>query len=116
MNKREMGKESERIVVKYLAEKNYEILEINFRNRIAEIDIIGKINNIICFIEVKSRKSLKYGLPREAVNKYKMNQIVKGAQSYIKFKNLKNIQYRFDVIEVYLTESRINHIENAFWV
>ncbi|MBN2285333.1 MAG: YraN family protein [Tissierellales bacterium] len=116
MNKREIGTQSEKLVVDFLVEKGYEILEINFRNRIAEIDIIVKSMDIICFIEVKSRKSLKYGLPREAVNKKKMNQMIKGAMSYINYKNLKNMKYRFDVVEVYINESRINHIENAFWL
>lgn len=116
MNNKELGTIGEKLVFDFLIKKGYSILETNFQNRIAEIDIIAKFNDIICFIEVKTRKSIKYGYPREAVTVYKQRQIIKGAQSYIKFKNIKGYRFRFDVIEVFIETSEINHLENAFWV
>jgi putative endonuclease len=116
MNNRELGSKGEEAVVEYLKKKRYLVIEKNYRTRIFEIDIIAKTGNTICFIEVKSRKTSKYGLPREAVTKKKQRQIIKGAMSYIKYKNLKTFSYRFDVVEVFLNEGKINHIENAFWV
>ena len=115
MNNREVGSKGESEVVEYLKRKGYLVLEKNFRTRYSEIDIIAKTGNTICFVEVKSRKSSKYGLPREAVNWKKQNQIIKGAMAYIKYKNFKTFNYRFDVVEVFLNEMKINHIENAFW-
>jgi putative endonuclease len=116
MNNRELGSKGEDTVVEYLKKKGYLVIEKNFRTRMFEIDIIAKTGNIICFIEVKSRKTSKYGLPREAVTRKKQNQIIKGAMTYIKYKKLKTFVYRFDVVEVFLNEGKINHIENAFWV
>lgn len=115
MNNREVGADGEAKVVEYLKKKGYLVIEKNYRTRNFEIDIIAKTGNTICFIEVKSRKTSKYGLPREAVTRKKQNQIIKGAMTYIKYKKLKVFSYRFDVVEVFLEESRINHIENAFW-
>ncbi|SHI71960.1 putative endonuclease [Dethiosulfatibacter aminovorans DSM 17477] len=116
MNNREVGSWGEAEVVDYLKKKGYLIVEKNYRTRYSEIDIIAKTGNTICFIEVKSRKTSKYGLPREAVNRKKQNQIIKGAMTYIKYRKLTTFSYRFDVVEVFLNDGRINHIENAFWV
>lgn len=114
MNKRELGKNSEEMAANYLDKKGYRILELNFQNRIAEIDIIAQRNDIICFIEVKARRSMKYGLPRESITPSKIRKIIKGAQSYINYKGIRGTQFRFDVIEIFLEDNKINHIENAF--
>ena len=80
---------------------------------IGEIDIIAKKDNVIIFIEVKARESVKFGHPREAVNFYKQQKIRKVATSYLKFKGLYDkVNVRFDVIDVVGTS--LTHIENAF--
>ncbi|HBH11523.1 MAG: Endonuclease [Clostridiales bacterium 38_11] len=116
MNKRKLGKESEEKAVRFLKKKGYRILANNFQNRIAEIDIIAQQGDIMCFIEVKARHTMKYGLPREAITPSKIRKIIKGAQSYINYKGIRNTQFRFDVIEIFLQDNRINHIEDAFSV
>ena len=101
----------------YLIKNKYNILETNFRTRIGEIDIIAKKNDIIVFVEVKSRKSLKFGMPYEAVDHRKMQKIIKVAQNYIVYRSRGDTQYRFDIVEVFLNEkNKINHIEDAFWL
>ncbi|WP_202711318.1 YraN family protein [Sporosalibacterium faouarense] len=115
-NNKLKGDYGEKLAMEYLNDNDYIIIERNFRNRIGEIDIIAKKDNIIVFIEVKSRKNSKYGYGYEAVNKRKQDKIIKLANSYINFKNLRSFQFRFDIIEVYFEDCRINHIENAFWV
>ena len=117
MNNKTTGDLGENIAKDFLLEKNYSILEMNFTTRIGEIDIIAQIGNIVVFVEVKTRKSLKYGRPAEAVNHRKMQKIIKVAETYIVYKSRGNKQYRFDVIEVLLGEkTEINHIEDAFWL
>lgn len=111
----EKGKIGERAARKYLIENNYRILDQNYRSKIGEIDIIALYKNILVIIEVKTRTSLNYGYPYEAVNKNKRNKIIKVSQVYLKEKQLRDVQLRYDIIEVYLTNNlRINHIENAF--
>ncbi|MFO7887486.1 MAG: YraN family protein [Eubacteriales bacterium] len=114
MNKKEIGNRYEKIVEKYIEKKGYKILESNYRNFIGEIDIIAKNNETIIFIEVKSRKTKKYGLPREAVTKRKIDKIRKCSLLYIRDNNIYNNPLRFDVVEVYINEKIINHIKNAF--
>lgn len=117
MNNKTIGNLGENLAKNYLIENNYKILETNFRTRIGEIDIIAKKDEIIAFIEVKSRNSSKYGKPLEAITHRKMQKIIKVAQNYIVYKNRGDNQYRFDVIEVFLNKNeKINHIEDAFWL
>ena len=115
MNNIMKGKMGENYATEYLISKGYDILERNFRCKLGEIDIIGEIEDLIVFFEVKSRTSNYYGYPYEAVNWKKQNKIIKTSLFYMKMNKLANIQFRFDILEVYLGKSlKINHIENAF--
>ncbi len=109
------GKLGELTALKYLTTNGYKILNTNYKTKIGEIDIIALYNNLLVVLEVKTRTSLNHGYPYEAVNQRKQNKIIMVSQIYMKEKGFKDIQVRFDIIEVYLTKSiKINHIENAF--
>lgn len=97
----------------YLKKKKYKILEQNYKNRIGEIDIIAQYKGCIVFVEVKSRQTLKFGRPSEAVDKRKQQKIRRVANLYLIQNHLMDNSCRFDVIEV-IAQSEINHIENAF--
>ena len=110
---KEIGVKGETLAKEFLLSKGYKILETNYKNKIGEIDIIAKNNNIIIFVEVKARESAQFGHPREAVNYYKQQKIRSVATSYLKFKGLfDKCLVRFDVIDIVGTS--ITHIENAF--
>ncbi|SHK11878.1 YraN family protein [Tepidibacter formicigenes] len=115
MNNREKGILGENIASEYLIKNNFNILQRNYRTKYGEIDLIASKDNKIIFVEVKSRNSLDYGYPSEAVNYKKQNKIISTAKYYILSNNINNNNFRFDVIEVYLKNKNINHIENAFW-
>lgn len=113
MNNKEKGDFGEKVAVNYLLSKGAKILEKNYRLKIGEIDIIAKMEDEIIFVEVKSRSNIKFGYPCESVS-FKKEKIIGVASYYIIKNNLNNTPIRFDVIEVYLLEKRINHIMNAF--
>ena len=50
MNTRKLGTSYEKIAADYLTDKGYEILEMNFRNRMGEIDIIAENEHYLAFI------------------------------------------------------------------
>lgn len=114
MNNKEKGEIGEKIASKYLLSKGAEILENNYRIKSGEVDIIAKLDNELIFVEVKSRSSIRYGYPSESVNYNKIKKITNTAKYYILKNNLYNVPIRFDVVEIYLSEHRINHIVNAF--
>lgn len=113
MNKRQVGSNYEQLAAEYIKEKGMSILEMNFRNRIGEIDIIAKDGEYICFIEVKYRTTNQWGTPLEAVNYRKQQQIRKVALYYLMRHGLHEwTPCRFDVIA--FEGDEIIHIENAF--
>lgn len=118
MNNKITGNAGESIAKEYLIKHDYKILNCNFRIRNGEIDIIATKNKCISFVEVKTRKNLKFGYPRDAVNYIKQKRIINAANVYIMKNNLEDINVSFDVIEVILyANSRVKHIsfiKNAF--
>lgn len=114
MNNKEKGDLGESIASKYLSDMGVKIIEQNYRTKIGEVDIIANINNELVFIEVKARSNVRFGYPSEAVNYRKRQKITKVARYYILKNSLYNIPIRFDVIEIYLNENKLNHIVNAF--
>ncbi len=114
MNNIEKGKLGEEIASRYIQSKGGIIIEQNYRTKIGEIDLIAKINGELVFVEVKSRSSINYGYPSEAVNYKKQRKITNVAKYYILDNSLENVSVRFDIIEIYLKNKKINHIVNAF--
>jgi len=114
--KYQTGMQGQRGAEAFLLANGYNILERNYRIRTGEVDLIAEQNEYIVFIEVKTRKGLKFGLPCESVSIKKRQRIVHTAMHYISVKNLDNHNFRFDVMEVYADTSgvQVNHIENAF--
>ncbi len=97
----------------YLESIGYVVVETNYKNKIGEIDIICKDGDVLVFVEVKRRESLKFGYPREAVNYHKQQKIRNVAAGYLKYKNLyEKCAVRFDVIDI--IGDNLTHIKNAF--
>lgn len=115
MYTQKIGKFGEDEALKYLKQKGYKILERNFSCKRGEIDIIAIDKNEIVFIEIKSRRSLEYGLPSEAVTKYKLKHIYKTAEYYLYIRNLEKEDVRIDVIEIYIKDKGIiiNHLKQV---
>lgn len=119
-SKSEIGKLGEKIAADYLVQKGYTIIKRNYRYGHGEIDLITKspYNDQIIFFEVKTRNNLELGDPAYAINKKKISQIKKVAELYLYENNIKEIECRFDVITVLLTDPNnpiIEHYENAFF-
>ena len=115
---KEVGNYGENIAKNYLMSENYELLELNYRNRYGEIDIICFDKDVIVFVEVKSRFDTTFGNPLESINLKKQKKIVNLSLLYIIKKRFTNINCRFDVIEIYFNKfndaNKINHIKDAF--
>jgi putative endonuclease len=113
-NRKTKGDYGEEAAAGYLAAQGYEILERNYKRFGGEIDIIAEKGGCVAICEVKYRKGLSAGFPRESVTRSKQRSIAKTALAYIGERQLDK-PFRFDVIEVFGTEIiEINHIEDAF--
>lgn len=111
----ELGKEGETLAKNYLSQKNITVLHSNWRWQKAEIDIIAEHNMQVVFIEVKTRRSSRFGNPSEFVSNKKQELMRDAAEAYLEQYNLTN-EIRFDIIGVILNsrDKKIEHIQNAF--
>jgi len=100
MDHKELGNKGEDIAVRYLEAKGYSIVERNYRFGHGEIDIIARDGDEIAFVEVKYRRSLKYGYPESSITKNKQRQIRKIAEAYIWEKDIRDTICRMDVIAI----------------
>ena len=107
-----MGVKGEVLAEKFLKKEKYKIICKNYKTKLGEVDIVAKDKDFLCFVEVKYRKSLNFGYPREAVTYQKQKRIKLTASVYLKSKYLSNVYTRFDVIEI--LADKITHIQNAF--
>jgi len=109
MTNKIIGKYGEGLAKNFLIKNGFKILEMNFKySKLSEIDIIAYKNNSIHFVEVKTRSTLNFGAPFEAVNRKKLLSIFQCAQFYLKNTNVKYKRYQIDVIGIILN----NNIDN----
>lgn len=101
----ETGKIGEEEAVKFLKKNKYKIIERNFRTKFGEIDIIAKKGKEIFFIEVKTRKTISFGYPEEAVDERKLNKIKKVALYYIQKNKIRN-PFKFEIISILIKDDR----------
>ena len=112
MNTKVLGTKGETLAVDFLKDKKYKIIKQNYVTKIGEIDIIAQINDIVVFVEVKARNTVRFGYPREAINFAKQQKIRKVATQFMLANKLINSKVRFDCIEI--LGDQITHIENCF--
>lgn len=117
------GRIGEDAATRYLMRRGFRIYARNFVSGKNEIDIIALKKNTYVFCEVKTRVQeygidSPFGRPASAVDDDKKRHLISAAMTFERRHLHENVAYRFDVIEVYLTEtchiSHIHHIENAF--
>ena len=113
LNTREIGNKYEDKSIETLVKEAYRILERNYQNRFGEIDIIAEKNKEIVFIEVKYRKTSKFGYGYEAVDRRKIMKILKLANYYIQSKKYQNYKIRFDCMS-YLGDE-LDWIKDIVW-
>ena len=118
MDRLKVAKIGESLAVRHLKARGYRILAQNYRARRGEIDIVAQDGEFTVFVEVKTRRSLKFGLPQAAVTWQKQRQISKVALAYLQAQNLMDVPCRFDVIAIHLSQQlellRLEQIESAF--
>lgn len=112
--KRQVGDFGEEITAEYLENNGYRIIDRNYAKPFGEIDIIAIKDDLIAFVEVKTRKSDSFAYAAEAVDFYKQQRIRRASQAYLMEKNMSDFLMTFDIAEVYLDTRKINYIENAF--
>lgn len=112
-NKRWTGGQYEKLAAEYLRLHGVTVLEMNYRVRDGEIDLIGLDGPYLVFVEVKYRRDGKKGDPAEAVTAGKQERIRRTARQYLySHRYREDAPCRFDVVGILGKE--IRWIRNAF--
>lgn len=113
MNTRQTGAEKEQIAAEYLEEHGMRIIERNFRVRQGEIDLVGRHEGYLVFVEVKYRADSSKGSALDAVTPHKQRQICRTADFYRMRHGLgDDTPVRYDVLAIQGRE--IDWLPNAF--
>ena len=104
--RKNLGKKGEDLACSFIKEKGYTLVTRNFRKKCGEIDIIAYEDDVLVFIEVKTRSNESKGSPLEAVNRQKQQQIIKTATYYLAENDSFDVSCRFDVLGITLMDNR----------
>ena len=99
-----------------LRRRGYRIEDRNFRCRGGEIDVVASRRGELVFCEVKTRASLQWGEPAEAVGPTKQLRLRHAAAAWCRSRRRRAGRVRFDVISV-LKDSggtRVQWLRDAF--
>lgn len=113
----ELGRLGEKLAARHLRKHGYKVLYRNFRApRGGEVDLVCREDDVLVFVEVKTRRSEAFGAPSEAVTVEKQKLITRGALAWLRMLDNPEIYFRFDVVEVLVEErnARCTIIRNAF--
>jgi len=108
------GNKGEELAANFLEGKGYKIIIANYRYKHAEIDLIVKKENLLVFVEVKTRSSILFGEPEAFVTGKKAAKVMEGAEQFMIEHNWHG-NIRFDIVSVKTGRQEvIEHFEDAF--
>lgn len=114
LNRTLLGNQGEEYVMRFLEKEGYTIRARNYRTARGEIDIIAERDEIVAFIEVKTRSTEPFELST-IITPTKKRRIILAARAYCSAQQIYHRSLRFDVAVVILDQDRpLTYYENAF--
>ncbi len=101
-NKQATGKMGETLAVSYLQLTGYKLLRRNWRHGRVEIDLIACKGGTLHFIEVKTRRSLRYGWPEEHIKAGKITRMMIAVDAFLQ-KVSKASLVQLDILSIVLS-------------
>jgi putative endonuclease len=101
----------ERAVVQKYVDDGFEIIETNWRlGVIGEVDVIVQKDSTLVFCEVKSRTSIRFGYPEEAVGQNKLKRLKALSSAWCSLADCRNLSVRLDVAAVQIQGGKVSEI------
>lgn len=113
-NRRLQGSQGEAQARALLEAKGFGFVGSNYHCRWGEIDLIMRDGATLVFVEVKLRRSARYGTPFESITATKQRRLVLAAQDYLQ-RHPHQGPMRFDIVGIHTTagQTRTEHLVNA---
>jgi putative endonuclease len=112
-----LGRYGEQVAERHLLEAGFTVLDRNWRCAAGELDIVAREGTALVFCEVKTRSSIRFGLPVEAVTERKATKIRELALHWLREHPGARGDIRFDVLGVLRSSSgraAVSHLRGAF--
>jgi ribonuclease HII len=111
-SRRELGRRGERLAAEYLEKQGYAICEMNYRCEAGEMDIVALDGECLVFVEVRTRRSKKFGTPAESITTVKKQKLIEVAQTYLQEHESLPLDWRIDVVSIQLSRrGDVQHLE-----
>lgn len=107
-----LGRYGEDVAARYLADRGLVVLERNWRCGEGEIDIVAREDDTLVICEVKTRSSLAFGHPAEAVSARKLRRLRGLASSWLASRGVHAPHVRIDVVSVIMSSAGAPRIEH----
>ncbi len=116
-----LGRYGEELAARFLAERGLVLLDRNWRSPDravrGELDVVASLGSVLIVCEVKTRSSVAYGLPAEAVAPAKQRKIRALAACWLELDERRWDSVRFDVVAIVRPRTGpavIEHLAGAF--
>jgi putative endonuclease len=110
-----VGGYGERLAGRYLVSQGLVLLDRNWRCPAGELDLIARDGADVVFVEVKTRRSVRFGQPVEAVVPSKARRLRKLGAQWLSANGAGYGEVRFDVVSVLLGRTvAVQHLRGAF--
>jgi putative endonuclease len=105
------GKMGETLAASYLELTGYELLQRNWRYGRVEIDLIACKGNTLHFVEVKTRRSLRFGWPEEHIKPRKIIRMMIAVEAYMQTVAKPSL-VQLDILSIVLSDRK----PPVFWL
>lgn len=116
-HRQRLGQWGEKVAATHLEANGYRILERNWRCALGEIDIVAQENDVLVFVEVKTRQSKQFGSPEESITPRKAQRLIDLGVQYCADHDLDDVEWRIDLIAIEIDSNgmleRCEHIPGA---
>jgi putative endonuclease len=111
-NNQKTGAFGEHVTADHVIARGDEIMDRNWRIRDGEIDLVSQDSKgIFHFIEVKTRSSLAFGHPFEAIHKEKAQRMQRLALAWLATHGCLGCEYAIDVVAVLIAADGSHNLE-----
>jgi len=112
----DIGRRGEERACRALTEAGYRVLERNLRLGRDELDVVAMDGEVLCFVEVRTRESARFGRAEETVGARKRARIFRAARRYLVGVRAPWPRCRFDVVAItgHGDEAEVTLIRGAF--